>query len=100
MFRKSPRNRLCRCLVGSVCRFICDLYSQTFLQEASGIFDIKLPPRCKRDLRSIGILPSVDWQINAEVLRQPIGPIFKVALEYETDRLSRNVGNHRSINIA
>ena len=39
--------------------------------------DFRLPPRCKRDLRSSGILRGVDWQLVTDVSVQPIGPIFK-----------------------
>ena len=33
------------------------------------------PPRCKSDLRSSGMLRSVDWQLVIEVSGQHIGPI-------------------------
>jgi len=36
-----------------------------------------LPPRCKLDLRSSGILRSVEWWFAKEVSGQPLGPIFK-----------------------
>ena len=39
--------------------------------------DFRLPPWCRWDLRSSGILRSVEWQFCTDVSRQPIGPIFK-----------------------
>jgi hypothetical protein len=36
----------------------------------------RLPPRCKRELRSFGILRSVELQFRSDV-SGPLGPIFK-----------------------
>jgi hypothetical protein len=56
----------------------------------------------KWDLRSSGILRSVEWEFCTEVSRQPIGPIFKgqeVNLEVGTN-MSRNVGTELPLNAA
>jgi hypothetical protein len=86
------------------------------------VCDFRLPPRCLWDLRSSGILRSVEWWSFTDVSGQPVGIIFKcqevqeekvfsswtsskikskrrniffvdsLTLEYRTDRLSRNAG--------
>ena len=38
--------------------------------------DFRLPPRCKRDLRSSEMLCSVYWWLVTDVSVQRIGPIF------------------------
>jgi len=49
-----------------------------------------LTPWCQWDLRSSGMLRSVEWYVATDVSGQPIVPAFK------TNRLSRNVGNYHS----
>jgi hypothetical protein len=39
--------------------------------------DFRLPPRCSRDLRSSGMLRSVDRYLFTDVPGEPIGPIFR-----------------------
>jgi len=41
------------------------------------MLEFRLPPRCRRDLRSSGILRSLEWQFLTDVAVQPIFPIFK-----------------------
>jgi hypothetical protein len=41
------------------------------------VFDFRLAQRCKRDLRSSGMLREVDWYLSTDVSRQLIGPTFK-----------------------
>jgi hypothetical protein len=36
--------------------------------------------RCKRDLRSSGIVRSVEWYLCTDVSRQPIGPSLRVKI--------------------
>jgi hypothetical protein len=49
--------------------------------------DFRLPPRCRWDLRSSGILRSVEWQFCTEVSGQPIGPIF-TGQDFQKESLS------------
>jgi hypothetical protein len=39
--------------------------------------DFRLPPPCRQNLRSTGMLCSVEWQFCTDVSGQPIDPIFK-----------------------
>ena len=39
--------------------------------------DFRLPPQCKWDLLSFGILRSVQWYLRADVSKQPIGPFLR-----------------------
>ena len=41
------------------------------------MFDLRHPPRRKRDLRSSGMLRGVNWYLVSGVSGQPIQPIFK-----------------------
>ena len=41
------------------------------------IRDFRLPSRCRCDLRSSGLLPSVEWYFRPDVSGQHMGPIFK-----------------------
>jgi len=58
-------------------------FSWTFLQSWSPKHwiiincHIRIPPRCKLGLCSLGILSSVGWQFITDVSGQPIGSIFK-----------------------
>jgi len=56
-----------------------------------GVSDFRLPLRCEWDLRSFGILSSVEWQFLTDVLGQPLESILKgQVLQDGTDRLPRN----------
>jgi hypothetical protein len=63
--------------------------------------DLKLQPRFKGDLRSFGLLRSIEWQFRTDVSGQPLNPFFKCKslqkdrsnVENCTIRLSQNVGN-------
>ena len=39
--------------------------------------DFRLPPRCKWDLRSFGILRNAKWWFRTDASEHPIGPIFR-----------------------
>jgi hypothetical protein len=63
--------------------------------------DFRLPLPCLRDLRSAGILRSVEWQSFTDVSGKHVGPIFKgqevqevhfLTLEDGADTFFRNVG--------
>jgi hypothetical protein len=94
----------------------CPVHKQTFtwnsLHNATPfghfrleeIHDFRLPPRCKWDLRSSGLLLSVNWQLLTDMSRQTVGHMCKqnasqekcLTIEDGTDGLSRNVGNCQS----
>jgi hypothetical protein len=94
----------------------CPVHKQTFtlnsLHNAAcfgrfrveEIHGFRLPPRCKWDLRSSGVLLSVNWQLLTDMSRQTVGHTCKqkasqekcLTIEDGTDELSRNFGNYQS----
>jgi hypothetical protein len=56
----------------------------------------RLPLRCQSDLRSYGMLRTVDWLLVTEVSEQPLGLFFCLTLQNVADKLYRNVGNYQS----
>jgi hypothetical protein len=95
----------------------CPVYKQTFtlnvLHNATcfghfrveEIHDFRLPPRCKWDIRSSGLLHNVNWQLltcqdrlSVTLASKKHPPPQKKSLTIKdgTDRLSRNVGNYQS----
>jgi hypothetical protein len=42
-----------------------------------GVPHFRIPPRRKRDLRSFGVLRSVEWFFRTDVSGQSVGPIVK-----------------------
>jgi hypothetical protein len=63
------------------------------------IFFIWLPQQCNWNLRSSGILRSVDWYLFTNVSGQPIGPIFKGQVSHKisswTDYLTLEDGTDK-----
>jgi len=57
--------------------FVPVLYRDQLHKPCEMCVTVRLPRRCKWDLRSFGILHSVEWQFATDVSGQPIGPIFK-----------------------
>jgi hypothetical protein len=58
--------------------------------------DFRLPPLCKWDQRSFGILRSVEWYFHIDVSGQPIGPIIKGQAVQEECRRHCNFSRHFS----
>jgi hypothetical protein len=59
--------------------------------------DFMPSPRCKRDLRSFGIVRRAERQFLNHVSGQPFVPPPGPSSEFGTDSLSRNVGNKLSL---